>query len=176
MMLLMAVQPLAQATEIQVYFWYGCPACSKLEETLEQQQLGADWQRIPAFVHRSWRQQAKWFATFRRMGLPWQEDVALMQAMTQGLIQPDQEQSLKDWMVSRGLNVEAFTELARSRAVNEEVKTLRSMAAGVRHVPAIRVGDTLIDASDFHTMPEFLAAVSLAMAEKSGAQAPRSHE
>jgi protein dithiol oxidoreductase (disulfide-forming) len=141
-------QPTEPSGKVEVieFFWYGCSHCGKLEPLLKPwvKQLPADvtFRKVPAILGDSWAPGARLYYTLEAMNLLDKLNDAAFDAMLNQRINLGNERILLDWVASKGVDRQAFSDTYKSFSVETKVRKAIEMTQeyGFSGVPALIVG------------------------------------
>lgn len=145
---LSTAQPVETGDKVEVreLFWYGCPHCFKLEDSLDawvaNMPADAEFVRMPAIFSQVWEQHAKIYYTFEAMG-----NLDEMHKKVFDAIHIDKKKLAKDdeiieFAVEQGLDKATVEETMESFTVSSKVSAAKTNISKyqVTGVPAIIVG------------------------------------
>ena len=141
-------QPLEVEGKIDVieFFWYGCPACYRLEPMLERwiSKLPPDvhFRRIPAvFNHPKWQRDAALFYALEALGVLERLHRPVFDAIHRDGVDTADAVSRNDWLQKQGVDVKRFEEAFKSFGVQTKLRRAAQMTAAYRieGTPALAV-------------------------------------
>jgi thiol:disulfide interchange protein DsbA len=121
-------QPTQTGDRIEVIevFWYGCPHCydfePHLEKWLETQPQDVEFRRMPGIFNKNWIAHAKAFYTAQALNVFDRIHRPLFDAIHQQRRKLDDERALKAFFQEQGVDGGQFTEVYRSKEVDDQVK------------------------------------------------------
>ncbi len=157
--------PLAAPDSVWVLFWYGCPACTQLEQALPEWQQAYpqfSWQHRPVVLRSGWRAHAKAFYIAEQYPDPAQLHQALYAAITESPAAFSSMQAIVDWFGEQGLAVDQVRRYYTSSDINQRLAAdeARIQALAVAQVPALVIGGRyLVQASHSGSWDSFAATV-----------------
>ena len=140
-------QPTQTGSKVEVLeiFYYGCIHCYNYEphllSWLENKPAAAEFRRMPAIFNRNMRPLAKAFYTAEQLGVLEQIHQPLFDAIHRENRNISDDESLKAFFVSRGIDADEFSRVYNSREVAEKVRFAEVMGREYRipGVPAVIV-------------------------------------
>lgn len=130
--------PVETAGKIEVveFFWYGCPACYKMEPLLEAwvPKLAADthFRRIPGVFNDRWALDAAIFYTFEAMGTLEKHHKPFFDAIHKDRLKTDNGPALKQWLERNGIDAKKFEDMSKSFGVQSKVRRAAQQGAAYR--------------------------------------------
>lgn len=122
--------------EVLEFFWYGCPACYKIQPLIERwlPKLAADTQfrRVPAVFNERWALDAAIFYTFEAMGLTEKLHRPLFDAIHRDRLRTEQSAALSQWLERQGVDPRRFEETMKSFGVQSRLRRAAQQAAAYR--------------------------------------------
>jgi len=122
--------------EVVEFFWYGCPACYKLEPLLEawvpKLQPDTVFRRIPAVFNDRWALDAAIYYTFEAMGAVDKLHKPLFEAIHKDRLKTDNGAALKQWLERNGVDPKKFEEMSKSFGVQSKVRRAAQQGAAYR--------------------------------------------
>lgn len=140
-------QPTATGNKIEVleFFWYGCPHCYSLEPYLEKwQSTKADdvqLRRVPAILGKNWIPHARAYFTAEKLGIIDKIHRPLFDAIHKDRQKIFDEESLRDFFATMGVDKDEFTRIYESNEISEKIQDafLLGQQYQITGVPAIIV-------------------------------------
>lgn len=118
--------------EVVEIFWYGCPHCYDFEPHIERWKDNAPddvaFRRMPAVLNQSWIPHARAYYTAIKLGVLEQIHKPLFDALHQERKRIFNEDALRDFFVSRGVDGDEFTRVYNSNEVETKIKQAYFMA------------------------------------------------
>jgi thiol:disulfide interchange protein DsbA len=157
--------------EVIEFFWYGCSHCGKLEPLLKPwvKQLPADvtFRKVPAILGDTWAPGARLYYTLEAMNLLDKLNDAAFDAMLNQRINLGNERILLDWVASKGVDRQAFSDTYKSFSVETKVRKAIEMTQeyGFSGVPAIVVGGKYSPGPELHSHGEMLQVAEALIAK-----------
>jgi len=153
--------------EVLKFFWYGCPACDKLEAAIKESGWArklpghVHFRKMPAIFRDSWEPGARIFYTLESMNLLDKHHEAVFNAIHREKINLNDERVLFDWIARRGVDRKSFVDTYKSFSVSSKVTRARNMTQeyGIGGVPAIIVGGKYQPAPNLSTFGDVLQVV-----------------
>jgi thiol:disulfide interchange protein DsbA len=130
--------PVETAGKIEVieFFWYGCPACYKIEPLIEAwiPKLAPDteFRRVPAVFNDRWALDAAIFYTFEAMGLVERLHRPLFDAIHRERLRTDQKGAFEQWLARHGVDARKFEETSKSFGVQSRLRRAAREAVAYR--------------------------------------------
>lgn len=122
--------------EVVEFFWYGCPACYKLEPLLEawvpRLQPDTVFRRIPAVFNDRWALDAAIYYTFEAMGAVEKLHKPFFDAIHKDRLKTDNGAALKQWLERNGVDPKKFEEMSKSFGVQSKVRRAAQQGAAYR--------------------------------------------
>lgn len=122
--------------EVVEFFWYGCPACYKLEPLLEawvpKLQPDTVFRRIPAVFNDRWALDAAIYYTFEAMGTVEKLHKPLYDAIHRDRLRTDNGAALKQWLERNGVDPKKFEEMSKSFGVQSKVRRAAQLGSAYR--------------------------------------------
>lgn len=122
--------------EVVEFFWYGCPACYKLEPLLEawipKLQPDTVFRRIPAVFNDRWALDAAIYYTFEAMGAVDKLHKPLFDAIHRDRLKTDNNAALKQWLERNGVDTRKFEDMSKSFGVQSKVRRAAQQGAAYR--------------------------------------------
>ncbi len=156
------------------FFWYGCPACYRIEPALEKwvAKLPADvhFRRVPAvFNEPKWQRDAALFYTFEALGVLERLHRPLFDAIHRDRVDMADAASRNEWLQRQGVDVKRFEDALKSFGVQTKLRRAAQLTAAYRieGTPALAVdGRYMIGA---HSEMIGIADYLINVARKAGA-------
>jgi thiol:disulfide interchange protein DsbA len=147
-------QPAESPGKIEVieFFWYGCPHCHALQPTLsawlKKKPADVEFRRVPAVFQDSWLPLTRLYYTLDAMGLADKLHHAVFAALHEQKVRLQDEKTITDWVVSKGVDRQKFTETFNSFAVQSRTKRAMDLTRNydVPGTPAIIVNGRYLTA------------------------------
>ena len=124
-------QPTDSPGKIEVieFFWYGCPHCNALQPSLsawlKRKPADVEFRRVPAVFQDSWIPHTRLFYTLEAMGLMEKLHHDVFAAIHDQKLRLQDPKILADWIASKGVDRQKFTDTYNSFAV--QTRTQRAM-------------------------------------------------
>jgi thiol:disulfide interchange protein DsbA len=122
--------------EVIEFFWYGCPACYKMEPLLEAwvPKLPADTQfrRIPGVFNERWALDAAIYYSFEGMGVLEKVHRPFFDAIHKDRLRTDNGAALNQWLERNGVNPKKFEEMSKSFGVQSRVRRAAQQGAAYK--------------------------------------------
>lgn len=121
-------QPTATGNKIEVleFFWYGCPHCYSLEPYLEKwlatKPDDVQLRRVPAILGKNWIPHARAYFTAEKLGIVDKIHRPLFDAIHKDKQQIFDENSLRDFFATMGVDKDKFTHIYESSEVSEKIQ------------------------------------------------------
>lgn len=164
--------------EVREFFWFGCPHCFQLEETLEAWRktmpAGATFVRTPPALNDAWTPHAHAYYVAELMGKADEISVALFDAIhvKKQVIRSDDE--LAAFFTRFGITEEEFLQKYNSFAVRTKVRAAKSLATGyqLHGVPGLVInGKYFVDLALAKSNPRMMEIVNFLIAKEKAAKA-----
>ncbi len=129
--------------EVTEFFWYGCPHCFELEPMLSKwvkaQPKDVAFRRLPAIFRDTWIPGAKLFYSLEALGELQRLNSEVLDAMHVENKNLNDEQSLANWVVSKGVDRKKFLDAYNSFNVQTKVKRAEQLTrqSKIQGVPAL---------------------------------------
>ncbi|MBM3367295.1 MAG: thiol:disulfide interchange protein DsbA/DsbL [Betaproteobacteria bacterium] len=122
--------------EVVEFFWYGCPACFKIEPLLEawtpKLQPDTVFRRIPAVFNDRWAVDAAIYYTLEAMSLSDKLHKPLFDAIHKDRLRTDSGAALSQWLQRNGVDLKKFEEMSESFGVQSKVRRAAQLGAAYR--------------------------------------------
>lgn len=122
--------------EVVEFFWYGCPACYKLEPLLEswvpRLQPDTVFRRIPAVFNDRWALDAAIYYSFEAMGTAEKLHKPLFDAIHKDRLRTDNGAALSQWLQRNGVDPKKFEDTSKSFGVQSKVRRAAQQGAAYR--------------------------------------------
>lgn len=149
-------------------FWYGCPACYKLEPHLEEwlknKPEHVEFVRLPAiFNNPAWVLHARAYYTAEALGIVEDFHAPFFHAMHRFGKRMQSEAEIRDFFVSAGVTAENFDKNFSSFAVESRVRRAADLTRqyGIGGVPALAInGKYVVDGPMAKTYENMFATVN----------------
>lgn len=140
-------QPVETGDKIEVveFFWYGCPHCFELEPHLNKwtAKLSKDveFRRIPAVPTERWLPTARIYYTLEALGRLDTLHEAVFDAIHVDRVNLNDEKTLGEWMVKKGVDRTKYAEAWKSFSVQSKTQRAirQTQSYGIDGVPALVV-------------------------------------
>lgn len=159
--------------EIREFFWYGCPHCYKLEESIEpwKDKLPADvnFVRTPATFTEHWLPHARAFFVAQNLGFANKMHTPLFNAIHKDHAPLMNDAALQDFVVTQGGDRQKVTEMWNSFLVNTAIHKADQMGRNyqLEGVPAIIVnGKYMTDGTRAGNFDRMLQVVDFLIAKE----------
>ena len=141
-------QPTEVGGKIQVmeFFWYGCPHCYHLEDSVEQylKNLPSDvaFVRVPAYPSESWGDMARMYYTIQAMGLESTMHRKIFDAIHKDHVNLVNPKIRDEWLAKNGVDPKKYDDVAKSFTVVSNLQRAKQLtqAFKVDSVPRLVVG------------------------------------
>ncbi|MDA0274997.1 MAG: thiol:disulfide interchange protein DsbA/DsbL [Proteobacteria bacterium] len=122
--------------EVVEFFWYGCPACYKMEPLLDAwvPKLQADtlFRRIPAVFNDRWAVDAAIYYTFEAMGAVEKLHKPFFDSIHEDRLRTDNGPALSQWLQRNGVDLKKFEGMRKSFGVQSKVRRAAQLGAAYR--------------------------------------------
>jgi protein dithiol oxidoreductase (disulfide-forming) len=122
--------------EVLEFFWYGCPACYKMEPLLEawvpKLQADTQFRRIPAVFNDRWALDAAIYYSFESMGILEKVHKPFFDAIHKDRLRTDNGPALSQWLERNGVNPKKFEEMSKSFGVQSRVRRAAQQGAAYK--------------------------------------------
>lgn len=131
--------------EVLEFFWYGCPHCYTFEPVVQQwlktKPANVEFIRVPVVFRPEWKVHARTYYSLQVMGLIDQLHEDIFKEIQKNRKRLDTESSMIDFIASKGINREEFTEVFKSFSIDgklrKAIKLLKDY--NIEGVPAMAV-------------------------------------
>lgn len=126
-------QPTRDPAKVEVieFFWYGCPHCYQVEprvaDWLARQPEQVEFIRVPAVFSARWAMLARAYYAMQQLRLGEDAHRALFNAIHRERRNLDDEASLTEFFVARGVSEQAFRDAFHSFDVDRKVRQANQM-------------------------------------------------
>jgi thiol:disulfide interchange protein DsbA len=122
--------------EVVEFFWYGCPACYKMEPLIEawipRLQADTQFRRIPAVFNERWALDAAIYYAFEAMGLVERLHRPFFDAIHRDRLRSDNPDALGQWLQRNGVDPRKLDEAKKSFGVQSRVRRAAQQGAAYR--------------------------------------------
>ena len=140
-------QPTESGSKIEVieFFSYACPHCSTLEGPLnawlKKKPADVEFKRVPTVFHESWAPYARLYYTLEAMNLVDRLHGEVFKAVHDQKVRLQDPKVMADWIASKGVDRQKFTDAYNSFAVQSRTKLSNDMSRryNVEFTPALIV-------------------------------------
>jgi thiol:disulfide interchange protein DsbA len=142
------------------FFWYGCPHCNALQPSLhawlKRKPADVEFRRIPAAFQDSWLPLTRVYYTLDAMGLVEKLHLDVFAAIHDKKIRLDEQKALFDWIASKGVDRQKFTDTYNSFAVQSRTKRAMDLSRNydLSGTPAIVVNGRYLTAPSMMLKPD----------------------
>lgn len=140
--------------EVLEFFWYGCVHCFRLEPELDAWagQRGAEitLKRVPAVFNDRWAHDATIFYALEAIGVAARAHRPLLEAIHLQRLNTTNERLFTEWLVSQGIDEQAFGEAFRSFGVSSRVLRAVQLTAAwrVEATPSLGIAGRYVVSGD----------------------------
>lgn len=131
--------------EVLEFFWYGCPHCYTFEPVVQKwlktKPDNVEFIRVPVVFRPEWKVHARAYYTLQAMGLGEKYHEDIFYEIQKNRKSIDTESSMSEFVMSKGVNKEEFTEVYKSFAIDSKLRKAISKLADYKilGVPAMAV-------------------------------------
>jgi len=155
-------QPTESGAKVEVieFFWYGCPHCNALQPSLhawlKRKPADVEFRRIPAAFQDSWLPLTRVYYTLDAMGLVEKLHLDVFAAIHDKKMRLDEPKVLFDWIASKGVDRQKFTDTYNSFAVQSRTKRAMDLSRNydLSGTPAVVVNGRYLTAPSMTLKPD----------------------
>lgn len=131
--------------EVLEFFWYGCPHCYVfdpiLSKWLESKPENVEFVRVPVVFRPEWKVHGRAYYALQVMGLGEKFHSDIFNEIHKNRNRLDTEESITDFLVSKGVDKKGFQEAYNSFTVDNDLRKAIKMlqAYNIRGVPTMAV-------------------------------------